>query len=120
MSEGEKKVVVISERDGVALLDGAPLENASLSRRVLDALAVARRSDGVIAPDAYPSPRERPSLDIADLGIIGPMIKLSKKMLGGRAKGVPVRAGAKVGRNEKCPCGSGRKHKRCCGVGALR
>lgn len=27
-----------------------------------------------------------------------------------------VRAGAKVGRNEPCPCGSGRKYKRCCGA----
>ncbi len=26
-----------------------------------------------------------------------------------------VRAGPKVGRNESCPCGSGRKHKKCCG-----
>ncbi|TWT67573.1 DUF1186 domain-containing protein [Allorhodopirellula solitaria] len=24
-------------------------------------------------------------------------------------------AGTKVGRNEKCPCGSGKKHKKCCG-----
>ena len=23
---------------------------------------------------------------------------------------------AKVGRNDPCPCGSGRKHKRCCGA----
>ncbi|WP_371685672.1 SEC-C metal-binding domain-containing protein [Tropicimonas sp. IMCC6043] len=28
---------------------------------------------------------------------------------------VPFR-GAKVGRNETCPCGSGRKYKRCCGA----
>ena len=24
----------------------------------------------------------------------------------------------KVGRNEPCPCGSGKKHKKCCGLGA--
>jgi hypothetical protein len=28
--------------------------------------------------------------------------------------GVPVRAAPKVGRNELCPCGSGKKFKRCC------
>ncbi len=29
----------------------------------------------------------------------------------------PVRrAAGKVGRNDPCPCGSGRKHKRCCGA----
>jgi preprotein translocase subunit SecA len=30
----------------------------------------------------------------------------------------PVRAGAKVGRNDPCPCGSGKKYKKCCGVNA--
>ena len=26
-----------------------------------------------------------------------------------------VRATPKIGRNEPCPCGSGRKYKKCCG-----
>ncbi len=30
----------------------------------------------------------------------------------------PVRAGAKVGRNDPCPCGSGKKYKRCHGANA--
>jgi uncharacterized protein YecA (UPF0149 family) len=29
-------------------------------------------------------------------------------------------AAPKVGRNEPCPCGSGRKSKKCCADGALR
>lgn len=29
----------------------------------------------------------------------------------------PARAAAKVGRNEPCPCGSGKKYKNCCGAG---
>ena len=28
----------------------------------------------------------------------------------------PPAFGRKVGRNEPCPCGSGRKYKRCCGA----
>jgi preprotein translocase subunit SecA len=28
----------------------------------------------------------------------------------------PVKVGQKVGRNEPCPCGSGKKYKRCCGA----
>jgi len=31
------------------------------------------------------------------------------------AKATPVRTGPKVGRNDACPCGSGRKYKQCCG-----
>ncbi len=27
----------------------------------------------------------------------------------------PARAAAKIGRNDPCPCGSGKKHKKCCG-----
>ena len=27
----------------------------------------------------------------------------------------PVKAQVKVGRNESCPCGSGKKYKKCCG-----
>ena len=26
----------------------------------------------------------------------------------------PVNVGKKVGRNEQCPCGSGKKYKKCC------
>lgn len=29
-----------------------------------------------------------------------------------------VRSGPKIGRNDPCPCGSGRKYKKCCGSGA--
>lgn len=29
---------------------------------------------------------------------------------------VPMRAGPKVGRNDPCPCGSGKKFKKCCGA----
>jgi len=28
---------------------------------------------------------------------------------------VPAKASEKIGRNEPCPCGSGKKYKRCCG-----
>ena len=29
----------------------------------------------------------------------------------------PIVRGPKVGRNDPCPCGSGKKHKKCCGAG---
>lgn len=32
-----------------------------------------------------------------------------------QAAKVPVRVGQKIGRNEPCPCGSGKKYKKCCG-----
>jgi preprotein translocase subunit SecA len=33
---------------------------------------------------------------------------------------MPVRRGPKVGRNDPCPCGSGKKFKKCCGKATLR
>ena len=30
-------------------------------------------------------------------------------------RGEPVRVGRKIGRNDPCPCGSGKKYKKCCG-----
>jgi preprotein translocase subunit SecA len=32
------------------------------------------------------------------------------------AKAQPVRVGPKIGRNAPCPCGSGKKYKKCCGA----
>ena len=32
-----------------------------------------------------------------------------------KEKPKPKRTGPKVGRNEPCPCGSGKKYKQCCG-----
>ncbi|MBC7324722.1 MAG: SEC-C domain-containing protein, partial [Moorella sp. (in: Bacteria)] len=29
----------------------------------------------------------------------------------------PVRREQKIGRNDPCPCGSGKKYKKCCGAG---
>ena len=37
-----------------------------------------------------------------------------------RMSGTPVRSATKVGRNERCPCGSGRKHKHCHGLAGRR
>jgi len=36
----------------------------------------------------------------------------------GAGKPTPVAAGPKVGRNDPCPCGSGKKYKKCHGVSA--
>jgi hypothetical protein len=32
-------------------------------------------------------------------------------------KAEPIQAAPKTGRNDPCPCGSGRKFKKCCGAG---
>ncbi|NLV51002.1 MAG: hypothetical protein GXY20_09970 [Clostridiales bacterium] len=46
--------------------------------------------------------------------------KTSVENIGGEAavKKQPVKVGKKPGRNEPCPCGSGKKYKYCCGRNA--
>ena len=41
--------------------------------------------------------------------------ELATVMLEGKGRGIEIRIGKKVGRNEKCPCGSRLKYKKCCG-----
>ncbi len=44
-------------------------------------------------------------------------VKVTREHRGGgeESGGTTVRKGVKVGRNDPCPCGSGKKYKRCCG-----
>ena len=35
-----------------------------------------------------------------------------------KSSGTVVREGEKIGRNDPCPCGSGKKYKKCCGAAA--
>jgi preprotein translocase subunit SecA len=39
----------------------------------------------------------------------------TEAMAKAQARAKPVRSGPKVGRNDPCPCGSGKKYKHCCG-----
>ena len=43
-------------------------------------------------------------------------IKVASNNIAPTSKPSPVRAKNKVGRNDPCPCGSGKKYKKCCGA----
>jgi preprotein translocase subunit SecA len=43
------------------------------------------------------------------------MAALASGGAGGGKQEPPKAAGKKVGRNDPCPCGSGKKYKKCCG-----
>jgi preprotein translocase subunit SecA len=71
------------------------------------------------------APAETPDLAPADSSLARQIEQRQKRnqqnlqFQGGAAQAEapkPVRAGAKVGRNEPCPCGSGKKYKKCHGV----
>jgi len=43
-------------------------------------------------------------------------VAAEEKLLKDSKKTEPLRAAEAVGRNDPCPCGSGKKHKKCCGA----
>ena len=59
-------------------------------------------------PTAQPSPGEQPQRQLA-AGPGGPQVAVPP------ARRVPVHTAVKVGRNDLCPCGSGKKYKKCHG-----
>jgi hypothetical protein len=61
----------------------------------------------------YPHHRERFARRAAVMQELGPKIVSSGRS---QKRNAPVVAAAKLGRNEPCPCGSGKKHKKCCGA----
>jgi uncharacterized protein YecA (UPF0149 family) len=44
----------------------------------------------------------------------------TKEALQNKTKRQPVYVGKKVPRNSPCPCGSGKKYRKCCGDAALK
>lgn len=84
--------------------------------------AIVASEDGEIPPSAMP-PRRRAATSVDDLEEQFERRKkreLEQARMAGATNGNKpqqvVRSGAKVGRNDPCPCGSGKKYKKCCGV----
>ena len=58
---------------------------------------------------------KKPAVD--DLEFIhGEVDNQSYKQTNESPKPQPIRAKPSIGRNEPCPCGSGKKYKKCCGL----
>ncbi|MBQ9081529.1 MAG: SEC-C domain-containing protein [Clostridia bacterium] len=68
------------------------------------------------APKAEPAPKaEKPApvFPVKEEGGVVDMSKLQTNIGNGPQR--PAKAKAKIGPNEPCPCGSGKKYKKCCG-----
>jgi preprotein translocase subunit SecA len=63
-----------------------------------------------VARDAVPEPAPRPAAVAPSRP--APAVALSRGTPERRPEA--VRSGQKVGRNDPCPCGSGKKYKKCC------
>lgn len=56
----------------------------------------------------------------SEAGIASFMTVFNEKLAGKHTPASRVTPTSRVGRNDPCPCGSGRKYKKCCGGGAQR
>jgi hypothetical protein len=110
-----------SEYAGMHLLPGATPahEEASLNRTIDDAWAELRHWDFFTEKSARPATAAlRPEWEKLLVPRDLPENPLEPQHNGGRDgfdPPMPFRAPPKIGRNEPCPCGSGKKYKKCCG-----
>ena len=51
--------------------------------------------------------------------LLNPLLEESGQQAAKKVVITPKRAAARVGRNDPCPCGSGKKYKKCCGKGLV-
>ncbi|MDR2175220.1 MAG: SEC-C domain-containing protein, partial [Synergistaceae bacterium] len=79
-------------------------EDASLRRRGRE-LAEGR---GLRAREPSAEERRNPE---------GRHSRFEESFAAGEGRPGPVRKGVRIGRNDLCPCGSGKKYKHCCGKG---
>ncbi|KPK70381.1 hypothetical protein AMJ87_08875, partial [candidate division WOR_3 bacterium SM23_60] len=81
-------------------------------------IEVAKNASSLIFR-AQPGPRQRrpqPTREYKPSAIAQPAAQPAAQ--GAPAARRPVVAGKKIGRNDPCPCGSGKKYKKCCGRNA--
>ena len=116
---GQKNPLAEYKREGLDLF--AEMENR-LSRDVIEQLfrvqvAVEEKTD---THDLSPEQQDKVVLSHAQVAPVGAAVAAAVQ--GGtaakaeRPKQAPVRAQEKTGRNDPCPCGSGKKYKKCHGV----
>ena len=91
----------------------ADLSRARAVHQATDAYAMAAAAPAAAAPDALDGPA-RPGADIgAPAGATEATSAVLRQASGPPRR--PIVRTERVGRNDPCPCGSGRKYKKCCG-----
>jgi len=67
--------------------------------------------------DRFEKRKERQKLDeLAKKARSTDDLQAEEQLIASTEKVEPIKAGDKPGRNDPCPCGSGKKYKRCCGA----
>ena len=105
---GQKDPVVQYRIEGFDMFDQMV---ADIQLNVVKILMNARKREGL--------PNRQESVKITGEGLESENISLKGKAPTGEINHTPiVNTEPKIGRNDPCPCGSGKKYKNCCGKNA--
>ena len=71
--------------------------------------------------DALKYPEGKPTDMSTDMSFADGMLNMAKdkQKVSNQTKQQPFVSGKKIGRNDPCPCGSGKKYKKCCGRNSI-
>jgi preprotein translocase subunit SecA len=113
---GQRDPKLEYQREGFALFQEM---NARIDAQALELVfkfSLPAAPDAAPPRPAQPSPLRPPAAQPASAGpLANPRAAAARPAPGaGRPGAGPA---VKVGRNDPCPCGSGKKHKKCCGAG---
>ncbi|MEW6741974.1 MAG: preprotein translocase subunit SecA [Planctomycetota bacterium] len=106
------------KREGLSMFESLLESIAEEVTGIIFKLRVVKEEDRPVRPEAA-APPSRPAAQHDAFSSFEAQQRGREQAMraaGRSASGRPIRrAGSKVGRNDPCPCGSGKKYKRCCG-----
>jgi preprotein translocase subunit SecA len=102
---GQKDPLKEYQREGFDLFSDLISRVREESLKRLYHVKVQREEEGEKAASRLPGPSPR-------------RVSLSRGDIKRAGETTQKRQGSKIGRNDPCPCGSGKKYKKCCGQGA--
>jgi len=118
---GQRDPKVEYQREGYDLFAEM---NARVDALVLERLFKVVLREPTVAAAPPPAPEAATQPAAAPVGPVAapaapraPALMRPRAPLGAAAAPGAAAAGQKVGRNDPCPCGSGKKYKKCCGAG---
>ena len=111
----QKDPLLIYKLESVKLFDNMveKINNGTIS--VLMRGQIPVREPEEVKEAAPERPAQRPQYKEQKEDLNSPMSEVAKRDTREQQKQEPIKAEKKIGRNDPCPCGSGKKYKHCCG-----
>ena len=104
------------QEESAQLLFRAQIQTPPEQRsKVTEGRAYHPDAQAAAAPGPAPAPGHSSATPVPEFGAPQPAAHPERAQRRQGGGGTPVKKDKKVGRNDPCPCGSGKKYKKCCG-----